>query len=140
MYAQSLGCVWLFVTPWTVCSPPGFAVHVICRQEYWGGLAFPTPGILLIQRLNPYLLHHRQLLYHWATREAHIYLLRLYLWKSYPFSLAQLKCYLLHETLPGISKQIWASPPQSTWNMSEGSLYDKSYFVPLKFCAPAFLL
>ena len=40
--AQSLSCVWLFVTPRTVaCQPPlsmGFS-----RQEYWSGLPFPSP-------------------------------------------------------------------------------------------------
>ena len=27
------------------------------RQEYWSGLPFPSPGIFLIQGLNPRLLH-----------------------------------------------------------------------------------
>ena len=43
------------------------------RQEYWGGLPFPTPGIFLTQGSNPCLLHlqHcRQILYHWVTWEA----------------------------------------------------------------------
>ena len=26
------------------CSPPGSSVHGISRQEYWGGLPFPSPG------------------------------------------------------------------------------------------------
>ena len=49
---QALGCVQLFVTPWTVaCQAPlsvGFS-----RQEYWSGLLFPlsedlpNPGIEL---------------------------------------------------------------------------------------------
>ena len=25
------------------CSPPGFSVHGIYRQEYWSGLPFPPP-------------------------------------------------------------------------------------------------
>ena len=41
---QSLSCVWLFVTPWTIdCHAPlsmGFS-----RQEYWNGLLFPSPRI-----------------------------------------------------------------------------------------------
>ena len=43
MCAQSLSCIQLFVTPWTVaCQAPlsmGFS-----RQEYWSGLPFPSPG------------------------------------------------------------------------------------------------
>ena len=39
------------------------------RQEYWNGLPV-LQGIFLTQRLNPRLLHYRQILYHWATREA----------------------------------------------------------------------
>ena len=42
---QSLNCVQLFATPWTVaCQSPlsiGFS-----RQEYWSGLPFPSPGDL----------------------------------------------------------------------------------------------
>ena len=26
------------------CSPPGFSVHGIARQEYWSGLPFPSPS------------------------------------------------------------------------------------------------
>ena len=43
--AQSLRCVWLFVTPWTrayqAFPPIGFP-----RQEYWIRLPFPPPGDL----------------------------------------------------------------------------------------------
>ena len=39
----SLSRVWLFCDP-TVCSPPGSFVHVVSRQEDWGGLPFPSPG------------------------------------------------------------------------------------------------
>ena len=52
MCAQSPGCVQLFATPWTVaCQAPlsmGFS-----RQEYWSGLAFPTPGDLLDPGIKP---------------------------------------------------------------------------------------
>ena len=55
-----------FVTPWTVAHqaplPMGFP-----RQESWGGLPFPSPGIFPTQGLNPYLLHCRWILYHGAT-------------------------------------------------------------------------
>ena len=52
MYAQSLSCVQLFVTPWTlVCQAlqyMGFS-----RQEYWSGLPFPPPEL---DNLGPNLI------------------------------------------------------------------------------------
>ena len=42
------------------CSPPGFSVHGIFRQEYWSGLPFPAPGDLPdagIQPMSLGLLH-----------------------------------------------------------------------------------
>ena len=62
-------CVWLFVTPWTA------ALHIplsmgFSRQEYWNGLPCPSPGILPTQESDLHLLNCRQILYHWATREA----------------------------------------------------------------------
>ena len=60
---KSLSCVRLFATPWTIAcqapSPMGFS-----RQEYWSGLPFPSPGIILTQGSNPSLPHCRQTLYH----------------------------------------------------------------------------
>ena len=56
VFVQSLSCVQLFATPWTVpCQAPlsmGFS-----RSEYWSGLPFPSPGIFPTQGLNPGLLH-----------------------------------------------------------------------------------
>ena len=73
MRAQSFRHVRLFVTLWTVaCQTPlstGFS-----RQECWSGLPFPPPVYLPDPRSNPRLLclqHWRQILYHWATWEAH---------------------------------------------------------------------
>ena len=42
MHAQSLSCVWLYVTPWTVAyqAPPSMRFS---RQEYWSGLPLPSP-------------------------------------------------------------------------------------------------
>ena len=61
--------VQIFVTPWAVvCQAPlsmGFS-----RQEYWSGLPCPPPGDLPDPGINPHLLHCRQILYQWATREA----------------------------------------------------------------------
>ena len=74
------------VTPWTItCQAPlsvGFS-----RQEYWTGLPFPSPGDLLNPGLKPmspvHLLHCRQILYHWATKEARMNLQRLELFQEY---------------------------------------------------------
>ena len=61
---ESLSCVWLLVTPWTItCQAPlstGF-----CRQEYWSGLDFHSllQGIFTTQGLNLGLLYCRQILY-----------------------------------------------------------------------------
>ena len=43
---KSFSCVRLFVTPRTVAyqAPPSMG---FCRQEYWSGLPFPSPGDLL---------------------------------------------------------------------------------------------
>ena len=40
---KPLSRVWLFATPWTVAhqAPPSMGFS---RQEYWGGLPFPSPG------------------------------------------------------------------------------------------------
>ena len=68
--AQSLSCVWLFVTPWTVaCQVP--LSMAFARQEYWSGLLLPHPGDLPTQESNPCLLLGRWILYHWAAWEAH---------------------------------------------------------------------
>ena len=48
-------CAQLFATLWTVAHqaplPMGFS-----RQEYWGGLPFPSPGIFLTQGSNLHFL------------------------------------------------------------------------------------
>ena len=70
----------------TLCNPmdrslPGPSVHgsfFFPRQEYWGGLPFPPPGDFSdpeIELVSLCLLHCRQILYCWATREAPIYTL-----------------------------------------------------------------
>ena len=52
MKVESLSCVRLFATPWTVAyqaSPSmGFS-----RQEYWSGLPFPSPGDLPDPGIEP---------------------------------------------------------------------------------------
>ena len=39
---KKLSCVWLFVTPWTVAHQASLSKG-FSRQEYWGGLPFPSP-------------------------------------------------------------------------------------------------
>ena len=49
---KSLSHVRLFVTPWTVAyqAPPSVGFS---RQEYWGGLPFPSPGDLPNPGIEP---------------------------------------------------------------------------------------
>ena len=39
---ESLSCVWLLVTPWTVAHQAPLSMG-FSRQEYWSGLPFPPP-------------------------------------------------------------------------------------------------
>ena len=43
--SQSLSCVWLFPTPWTVACQAPLSMG-LSWQEYCSGLAFPAPGDL----------------------------------------------------------------------------------------------
>jgi len=49
---KSLSCVRLSATPWTVAyqAPPSIG---FCRQEYWSGLPFPSPGDLPDPGMEP---------------------------------------------------------------------------------------
>ena len=53
-------CVWIFVTLWAKPSQTLLSIG-FSRQEYWSGLPYPPPGILLTQGSNPHLL----CLLHW---------------------------------------------------------------------------
>ena len=44
--------------------------HLTLLQESWSGLPFLLQGNFPTQGLNSCVLHGRQILYHWATREA----------------------------------------------------------------------
>ena len=50
---KSLRHVRLFATPWTVAyqAPPSMGFS---RQEYWGGLPFPSPGDLPNPGIEPH--------------------------------------------------------------------------------------
>ena len=45
MYAQSLSCVHLFGTPWTVARQASLSMR-FSRQKCWSGLPFSPPGDL----------------------------------------------------------------------------------------------
>ena len=49
---QSLSCVRLFVTPWTVAHQAPLTLE-FSRQEYWSGLPFPSPGDLPNPGIEP---------------------------------------------------------------------------------------
>ena len=44
--------VWLFATPWTIAHQAPLSVE-FCRQEYWSGLPFPSPGDLPNPGIKP---------------------------------------------------------------------------------------
>ena len=46
-YAQSLSCIQLFETPWTVAHQSPLSMGLFW-QEYWSGLQFPSPYYLYI--------------------------------------------------------------------------------------------
>ena len=59
---------------WTVAHQAALSME-FSSQEYWSGFHFFLQGIFLTLGSNPHLpclLHFRQILYHWATREAHL--------------------------------------------------------------------
>ena len=49
---QSLSCVRLFATPWTVVFQAPLSMG-FSRQEYWSGLPCCPPGDLLYSRVKP---------------------------------------------------------------------------------------
>ena len=49
---QSLSCVRIFLTPWTVAYQAPLSMW-ISKQEYWSGLHFPLQGIFLDSGIEP---------------------------------------------------------------------------------------
>ena len=49
---RSLGCVRLFVTPWTVGRQAPLSMG-FSRQEYWSGVPSPSPGDLPDPEIRP---------------------------------------------------------------------------------------
>ena len=63
--AQSLSHVQIFMTPWTVCSPPGSSVREDSPGKNIGvGCHAALQGIFPTQASRPGLPHCRQILYH----------------------------------------------------------------------------
>ena len=51
--AQSLSCVRLFVTPWTVAHQSPLSIGILSRQEHWSELSCPPPGDLPNPGIEP---------------------------------------------------------------------------------------
>ena len=49
---KSLSHVWLFATPWAVAHQAPLSME-FCRQEYWSGWLFPSPGDLPNPGIEP---------------------------------------------------------------------------------------
>ena len=68
LHAQSLSCVWLFVTPWTVAHQAPLSKG-FSRQESWSWLPCPPPGDLPSLGIEPKPLMSPvmagQFFYHW---------------------------------------------------------------------------
>ena len=90
--AQSLSCVWLFVTQWTVAHQAPLSMG-FSRQKYWDGLPFPSlrglpkpwikpmSPVSLAWQADPLLLSHLQsplttvywaCIVHWAYFKNHV--------------------------------------------------------------------
>ena len=80
-WGMLLSYVWPFPTAWNVAHQSPLSLRFL-RQEYWSGCHFLLQRIFQIQGSNPGLLHRRQILYHWATREAQT---QLNIWNSLNF-------------------------------------------------------
>ena len=51
-HAQSLSCIQLLATPWTVAHQSPLSMG-FPMQEYWNGLPFPPPGDLPDSGIEP---------------------------------------------------------------------------------------
>ena len=52
VHVQSVSCVRLFVTPWTLAPQAPLSMG-FPRQEYWSGLPIPSPGDLPDPGIKP---------------------------------------------------------------------------------------
>ena len=74
-----LSRVHLLETPWTVALQASLSMG-FPRQECWSGLHFLLQGIFLTQGWNLCHLRCKQILYHWATGEAHVFCFEKLVW------------------------------------------------------------
>ena len=94
---ESLSSVQFFCNPMD-CSPSGFSVHGILQARIVSGFPFPSPGDLPDPETKTHVSFlGRQVLYHWATREA--ILRRRYLPKTNLFAMTSL--------CPAIWESVW---------------------------------
>ena len=69
-------CVWcrvqLFLTPWTICSPPGSSVHGILQARIleWVAISSSRGSFWPRNGTRVSCVSFRRVLYPWATREA----------------------------------------------------------------------
>ena len=71
VHTRLLSHVWLFVTPWTVCHPPGSSVHGILQARIleWVTISF-SRGFSQPRDRTRVSCIGRQILHHWATWES----------------------------------------------------------------------
>ena len=71
---KSLSHVWLYATPWTVCSPPGSSIHGILQARIleWGAISFSRGCSRPRDRTQVSCIPGRRFNL-WATREAKYY-------------------------------------------------------------------
>ena len=55
--AQSLSCIRLLTTLWTVALQAPLS-RGFSRQEYWSGLSFPSPGLFLKNIFKKFILFY----------------------------------------------------------------------------------
>ena len=103
---QSLSCVQLFATSWTVACQAALFLR-FSGKNTGVDCHFLLLGILPTQESNPCLLLGRWILYHWATREV----LSL---KTFKFFLHILKCSVVTQSCPTLCDPMDCSPPGSS--------------------------
>ena len=116
---------WLFVTLWTIACQAPLSMGV-SRQENWSELSCPPPGDLPNQGSKSDLLHCRQILYCWATRETLILILnsmkrgsKLIYSTFNKFHLVQNSC---PETVMKFKRSRDDGSPWGIWSLVEASI------------------
>ena len=137
-----------FVTPWTVVRQALLSVGSP-RHIYWSELPFLSPGIFLIQRLNPRLLHWQVdslLLSHWGSTFS-IYILNFGVPEDSIFGLFSSHVYTLtchlhrnksnfyhHPTSPTLHSSLFIQFCISTWIYNKHLIANKltsEFLIPL---------